>query len=265
MRVQRASQLCWYAIVLCWCLLLVHCASNSNDDDDQTMAKGEPTREELGLRLTPVSLDLDGLSQSERDQVLHGSYLVNGAVACFGCHSSEAGYLAGGRVFPLFPDVNGETTVVAQNLTPDPDTGLQLSETDFIEAMRTGKDFTDSTEGTPQRLIVHPWHVYRFMSLQDLRAIYAYLQQIPPVRHTIRERFIPPFPFPPVPFPAVGDGDPNADPDNVERGLRIPQFFSSGPDADAFVVAFDAAVANVTAAERARGAWELCGQCAGRL
>lgn len=266
--VRRSARLWWFAVVICCCFFVVSCADDSNDDDDQTAADTEPSREELGLRLAPVSLDFTGLSQAEIDQVILGSYLVNGAVACFGCHSSEAGYLAGGVAFPLFPDVDGETTVVTRNLTPDPDTGLQLSEAAFIEAMRTGKDFADSTDSAPQRLIVHPWHVYRFMSLQDLRAIYAYLQRIPPVRHTVRKRFIPPFPFPPVPVPAIGDGDPNADPDNVERGLRIPQFFSSGPDADAFVAAFDAAVANLTAEERAlvgRGSYVVnaLGDCNG--
>ena len=44
------------------------------------------------------------------ESVGRGSYLVNGVGGCFGCHSSQAGYLAGGREFALPfipPDAEG--------------------------------------------------------------------------------------------------------------------------------------------------------------
>jgi hypothetical protein len=112
--------------------------------------------------------------------------------------------------------------------------------------MRTGKDFHDSTTADPQQLIIMPWHIYRFMSRDDLKAIYAFLQRIPPVRNVIRVTFKPPFPFPPVPFPPLGDGDPLRDPTNAQRGLLIPPFFSSGPAATTFVSQFNTAVARLT-------------------
>lgn len=249
----------WYQRVGCvlllgvCSLLMMSCpGDNTNEGDDVTPPATDPNVTELGLRLLPEGVDLRGLSAQEMAQITRGSYLVNGAAGCGGCHTAAAGYLAGGFEFQLFPDIQGFTSVFSRNLTPDPDTGLHLNEDEFIEAMRTGKDFEDDTAMNPQRMIIMPWHVYRFMSGADLRAIYAYLQRIPPIRHEVRETFIPPFPFPPVPFPALGDGDPVQDPDNVEHGLRIPQFFSTGPDAAAFVAQFNAAVENVSAEERAR-------------
>jgi hypothetical protein len=65
------------------------------------------------------------------------------------------------------------------------------------------------------------------------------------VRNAIRETFKPPFPFPPVPFPPLGDIDPANDPINAQRGLLIPQFFSSGSEAQTFVTQFNAAVASL--------------------
>ncbi len=246
----------WYmALVGFCCLLLLGCIEDEREAEPIDQPQAEPTITELGLRLVPVALDLTGLSPAEVDQVALGSYLVNGAGDCVGCHTRNdppGGYLAGGAEFPLFPDVQGFTSVFARNLTPDPETGMRLTKDEFIESMRTGKDFTDSTATTPQRLIIMPWHILRFLSRDDLEAMFAFLQRIPPVRNVIRQTFTPPFPFPPVPFPPLGDGDPINDPTNAERGLRIPQFFSSGPAAEAFVAHVNAAVVGLTPDERAR-------------
>jgi mono/diheme cytochrome c family protein len=243
----------WLVILAGWSLLcLVNCADSGLDDNVpvvQTLT--EPTITELGLRLAPEGFNVAGLSPAESDQAARGSYLVNGGADCTACHTTPAGYLAGGFEFPLpFSDVQGFTSVFSRNLTPDPETGLSLTEDEFIEAMRTGKDFHDSTITEPQQLFAMPWHIYRFMSRADLKAIYAFLQRIPPVHNAIRETFKPPLPFPPVPFPPLGDDDPMNDPANAQRGLLIPQFFSSGPAAAAFVSQFNTTVARLTPDEQ---------------
>jgi mono/diheme cytochrome c family protein len=232
-----------------WSLLcLVHCSDSGLDDNvPEVQTSAEPTVVELGLRLAPEGFSVAGLPSEVVNQVARGSYIVNGVGDCAACHTTPAGYMAGGFEFPLpFPDVQGFTSVFSRNLTPDAETGLQLTEDEFIEAMRTGKDFTDSTAADPQQLLVMPWHIYRFMARDDLKALYAFLRRIPPVRNAIRTTFKPPFPFPPVPFPTLGDGDPINDPTNAQRGLLIPQFFSSGPAAATFVSQFNAAVARLT-------------------
>lgn len=243
------------AIVGLCCLFLAGCSqAGVSEDEPGGEAGAEPTIAELGLRLVPVELDLAGLSPAEIDQVARGSYLVNGVGGGCSCHTFTAGYLAGGLEFLLppeiAPDILGFTSVLSRNLTPDPETGLNHTEDEFIEIMRTGKDFADSTAAAPQQLVIMPWHIFRFMSLDDLRAIFAFLRRIPPVRNAVRETFN--LPFPPVSFPPIGDGDPMNDPDNIERGLRIPQFFSSGPQADTFVAQFNAAVAALSPQERAK-------------
>lgn len=245
----------WLTMLAVWCLLwVVGCSDSALEDSVSEVQPGtEPTLVELGLRLAPQGFSVAGLSAAEMVQVARGSYLVNGASGGCACHTTAAGYLAGGPEFPLpFPDVRGFTSVFSRNLTPDPATGMQLTENEFIEAMRTGKDFTDSTAADPQQLLIMPWHIYRFMSRDDLKAIYAFLRRIPPVRNAIRETFKPPFPFPPVSLPPIGDGDAVNDPNNAQRGLLIPRFFSSGPAAGTFVTQFNTAVASLTPEERAK-------------
>lgn len=255
----RSSHVLWYSTLFMLCgLLLLGCSDDSGRNEEAELPGGlDPSIEELGLRLLPAGVDLTGLSAEERTRVIQGSYLVNGTAVCIDCHNAPGGaYLAGGLEFPLpFADVQGFTTVVARNLTPDAATGMQLREEDFIATMRTGIDLADSTEDNPQRLLVMPWPTYRFMSLEDLKAIFAFLQRIPAVHNDVRKTFTPPFPLPPVPFPAIGDGDPVSDPDSVELGLRIPQFFSSAvndPHFDTFLMQFADAVAQLTPEERAQ-------------
>ena len=245
----------WYhTLAVLYLLLWLGCRGDTPDNPGQEPAP-EPatTAAELGRRLAPFDLGIDDLSPAAQDQILRGSYLVNGLASCSSCHTSSAGYLAGGVEFPTpFSDVQGFTSVVSRNITPEPETGLHLSEDEFIEVMRTGLDVHDSTDTSPQRLLFMPWHVYRFMSHADLQAVYAYLQHVPPVRNAVRKTFILPAPFPPVPFPGPSDVAPATDPENSERGLLIPQFFSSGPAAEAFLAQWSEAVAALTAPERAQ-------------
>jgi mono/diheme cytochrome c family protein len=249
----------WYGVLFVLCgLLLLGCSDELADNEEVVPPGGtNPNAEELGLRLLPAGVDLTGLAPDTRARVIRGSYLVNGLAGCPSCHNSAAGgYMAGGAEFPLpFADVQGFTSVVARNLTPDQATGFTGTEEEFIAIIRTGIDRVDSTAGNEQRLLVMPWQVYRFMSLDDLKAIFAFLEQIPPVSNAVRQTFTPPFPLPPVPFPPIGDGDPEHDPDNSAQGLRIPQFFSSAttdPHFNTFLSQFNATVARLTPVEQAR-------------
>ncbi len=170
---------------------------------------------------------------------------MNGTSGCTGCHRSTAGYLAGGAEFSagfLPPGQNGNTSVFVRNLTPDPETGLRLKEADFIEAIRTGKDFKDSEGDHVERLMFMPTHTYRFMGTDDLRAIYAFLKRIPPVRNPLRTEYLPSIPFAPVPAPILPEG-------NVDRGLEIPRVFSSGPEADDFVAFYDSTLSTLSSAD----------------
>lgn len=85
----------------------------------------------------------------------------------------------------------------AANLTPDPSTGLgSWNEEMFVKAMRTGRHM-----GQPGRPILPPmpWQTLAQQSDDDLRAIYAYLKTLPPVRNLVPAPAVPP----PV-FEAIG-------------------------------------------------------------
>src|SRR6266852_3112997 len=192
-------------------------ALSEGDDDEDFLA----ARVEQGFALAPVPLATQGRTRQELDRIGYGSYIVNAISACRDCHSTE-GQFSGGRVFDLGP----HGVVSARNLTPDPATGLQLTESQFIEVLRTGKDFRP---GATQQLAVMPWDLQRWMTKGDLKAIYAYLRAIPPVVHAIPPDTRVGFP-PPVPFPAVyNSGDvvrrlptaTNRIQPNANRGLAI--------------------------------------------
>lgn len=71
----------------------------------------------------------------------------------------------------------------ATNLTPDENTGMinTWSEAMFIAAMRTGKHMDMSRKIMPPM----PWTEYGRMTDDDLKAIYAYLHTIPPVKNLV--------------------------------------------------------------------------------
>jgi len=77
------------------------------------------------------------------------------------------------------------------NLTPDAKTGIGnwTSET-FIEAMRTG---THIDQGRP---FLPPMPTYSRLTDEELRAMFAYLQSIPPVENEVPEPMRPPGPAP---------------------------------------------------------------------
>jgi hypothetical protein len=77
----------------------------------------------------------------------------------------------------------------AMNLTPDRNTGLgSWTEEMFVNALRTGKH-----EGGTGRdiLLPMPWFWYRYMTDEDLSAMYAYLQSLPPIENPVPEPLAP--------------------------------------------------------------------------
>jgi hypothetical protein len=68
------------------------------------------------------------------------------------------------------------------NLTPDPETGLGKWTADtFIAAIRSGRH---EGQGRPI-LPPMPWPMFRSATDEDLRAIFAYLQSIPPIHNRV--------------------------------------------------------------------------------
>ena len=77
----------------------------------------------------------------------------------------------------------------AANLTPDDQTGTGLWTADvFIKAMRTGKHMGEGRPILPPM----PWEFVGAMSDDDLKAVFAYLKSLPPIRNMVPQPVAPP-------------------------------------------------------------------------
>ncbi len=71
------------------------------------------------------------------------------------------------------------------NLTPDPETGVlrDFTEEQFIETLRTGRHKGQGRQILPPM----PWPAFGQMTDDDLKAMFAYLRQIPPIQNQVPE------------------------------------------------------------------------------
>jgi mono/diheme cytochrome c family protein len=124
------------------------------------------------------------------ERIARGKYLFEQVCDCGGCHSQRDFTHFGG------PTVEGRTgagnvlsafleglpgTVVAANITSDPDTGIGLwSDGEKIRAIREGID-------KHGRVLfpMMPYAGYRKMSDEDVQALVAYLNTLPPVKNLL--------------------------------------------------------------------------------
>ena len=143
--------------------------------------------------------------------VKRGEYLVK-AVGCTDCHTphkmgpngpepDESLLLSGhpaemslpaapALTAPWIGSVAGTMTAWAgpwgvsytANLTPDPETGLgQWTEQQFIDTMRTGR-----RQGRGRQILPPmPWTAFQHFSDADLKAMFAYLRSLPPVKNRV--------------------------------------------------------------------------------
>ena len=150
--------------------------------------------------------------ESQSDMVQRGKYLVDTVGACGHCHTPRAGadynmnmYLAGHPANAPYPRYNFSMmqqgifiltstqmtafsgpfgTSFASNLTPDKETGLgEWTEKMFIQAMRTG--LHQGTEGNRKIFPPMPTKHYAQMNDEDLKAIWAYLKTLKPVKNEV--------------------------------------------------------------------------------
>lgn len=114
----------------------------------------------------------------------YGKYLANHAASCMECHTPrnlEDGSfyrdsLFAGSTFVYGTDEPGIAVLAhAKNITPDMETGIgSWTEDQFLDAVRAGM----RPDGTV--LSTHmPYSYYGLMDVDDLRAIFVYLQSIP--------------------------------------------------------------------------------------
>jgi hypothetical protein len=127
---------------------------------------------------------------SKTDVVKYGEYLTN-AAACIDCHTQfEKGSLVagteygGGREFP-FPD---GSIVRSANISSDENTGIGgWDDETFVSLFKAHSDSsTLATKLQPGEFnSIMPWTMYGGMTEEDLKAIFAYLKTVAPIRNEV--------------------------------------------------------------------------------
>lgn len=127
---------------------------------------------------------------SKSDTVAYGAYLFN-AASCSECHSKQekgkpiAGMeLAGGFEFRM------PTGGIARsaNITQDRETGIgKWTEKDFVERFKAYADssYVPNTVGKGNFNTTMPWTMYSKMNAEDLKAIFAYLKTVKPIKNNV--------------------------------------------------------------------------------
>lgn len=110
-----------------------------------------------------------------KNKIERGKYLVKIA-DCTGCHDAgeapfNPGLFGGGNLIKRL-----RISAFSSNISFD-QSGISYDENTFIQIIRTGK--SETLRGAM------PWIVFRNMTDEDLKAIYAYLKTFNPVRHYI--------------------------------------------------------------------------------
>ncbi|MBG8553645.1 c-type cytochrome [Hymenobacter guriensis] len=120
------------------------------------------------------------------DAIAYGRYLVVGRYKCYDCHSKDfktnndfepeksEGYMGGGNELTT---PKGQP-ILSRNITPDPETGIgDWTEAQFVRAVRFGL--------SPHGPLNAPMPKFSLMEENEAKAIYAYLQTVPAIKHNI--------------------------------------------------------------------------------
>ncbi|HUA57633.1 MAG TPA: c-type cytochrome [Verrucomicrobiae bacterium] len=116
------------------------------------------------------------------DPVKRGAYMGN-LGSCFDCHTPVD---AKGAPLPGMDYGGGMVLkgpwgeVASANITPDPSGVPYYDEASFVETMRTGK-----VKGSRKLNVLMPVPYYRNMTDEDLKALYAWVKTLKPVKHRV--------------------------------------------------------------------------------
>jgi mono/diheme cytochrome c family protein len=122
------------------------------------------------------------------ERLKRGAYLVEQVVGCTYCHTPQeegpngpeivAANKGSGQIY-LIPGLPG--TLVAPNITPDPETGVgNFTDDQLARAIREG-----ISHGGQTLFPMMPYVHYRRMSDEDLASVVVYIRTLPPVRNPL--------------------------------------------------------------------------------
>lgn len=140
----------------------------------------------MSMHAKPVTYADNIKTPPYNDKIKLGYYLVDN-IGCFHCHSASLqkinfqypdrtpGYLAGGL---KLKGING-AEIRASNITPDKQTGIGYYTLEqFRSALVTGY--------APGHKLKPPMPRFNQLKPEEIDAIYAYLQTVPPVNHKVK-------------------------------------------------------------------------------
>ena len=123
------------------------------------------------------------------DKVKYGEYLVT-AASCGDCHTpmTQQGPDFSKAFSGGFKFVSDFVNVTTANITPDSATGIGIwTENEFVAKFKTNLAMTEKGDDPGKLNTEMPWSYYAKMKEEDLRAIYAYLRTVPPVKNKIEK------------------------------------------------------------------------------
>jgi len=138
----------------------------------------------LGPRMRPVTGRKFEVSEA---RLARGKYLMEGPAPCFHCHTEHdvsrpdvpriAARQGAGWAMPI-PELG---SVVAPNITPDPETGIGTwTDDEIARAMQEGVD-----KNGRALFPIMPYQNFRHLTDEDLASIVVYLRSIPPVKNAL--------------------------------------------------------------------------------
>jgi cytochrome c553 len=132
------------------------------------------------IRTVPEPITAPVANGEMSGPVQRGAHLVNLA-GCIDCHTAKTNgenlpglEFGGGDMFP-----GPWPTVASANITPDPSGIPYYDEALFLEVMRTGLVHARKLSD------VMPVSIYKNLTDADLKAIFAYLRTLKPVKHRV--------------------------------------------------------------------------------
>ncbi|MCX6619605.1 MAG: cytochrome c [Acidobacteria bacterium] len=143
----------------------------------------------MHLKKPAMAPPREGKVSMAPERIARGRYLFEVVADCNGCHSQRDFTRFGGPVVAsgkgqgfVFPDELGlPGSVVAPNITPDPETGIgKWTDGEKIRAIREGVD-RDGRALFPMM----PYEHFARMSDQEVESLVAYMNTLAPVRNPL--------------------------------------------------------------------------------
>src|ERR1700726_1282542 len=122
------------------------------------------------------------------ERLKRGAYLAEHVAGCTVCHTPQEEGPNGPEVVPskkgsgqIFPVAGLPGTLVAPNITPDPETGIgNFTDDQLARAIREGISHDGQT-----LFPMMPYAHYRRMSDEDLASVIVYIRALPPLRNPL--------------------------------------------------------------------------------